>query len=171
MSLEGWTVELPEEWRTAPWRRGFMRVIAEANLADGTAALLVTGMLKDGTTVFALSWQRGQRVARLSPDTGWALEERFTGHDPAAADERTIANLWRVAVDAMATSRKEAEADRAAGFPSMPASALVLASDDAMAEAYARYRERADGEPVSREDFEVAVEYLAANDLLEGGAP
>lgn len=168
MTHEEWTIELPEEWRTAPWRRGFVRVVAEANLANDATALLLTGMLKDGTVIYALLWQRGQRLARRSPDTDWALEERFTGHEPAAADKRAIATLWRAAVDAMAWAHNATKADQAAGYPNMPGTAIVLASKDMLAAAYERYCEQADGEPISREDFETAVEYLAATDLLEG---
>jgi hypothetical protein len=168
MSAEEWAIELPEEWQTAPYRQGFVRVMAEAKLSNGHAALLVTGMLKDGTVIYALSWHRGQRVARLSPDTGWALEERFTGREPSAADKRKLTKLWRIAMDSMAAARKETEADRAAGYPDMPLTALALSSNDILDEAYETYCEQADGDPVSRDDFETAVEYLAANDLLEG---
>lgn len=168
MNSEEWTVELPEEWQTAPYRQGFVRVVAEAKLANGRAALLLAGMLKDGTVIFALSWHRGQRVARLSPNTDWALEERFTGCQPSAADKRKLTQLWRVTMDSMAGARMGTEADHAAGYPTMPLTALALSSNDILDKAYETYCAQADGDPVSREDFETAVEYLAANDLLEG---
>jgi hypothetical protein len=165
MPAPDWIVELPEEWQTAPWRPGFMRVLAEVTLPRKRQALLVMGLLKDGTNIIALTWDRGQRLARLNPGIDAGLDERFSGRPPGPG-EGVLIRAWRVGIQALVHAGKAAAADIAAG--DIPAVAFVLADDDALEHAYEAYC-ASDGPTLSREEFEILVEHLAA-EQLEGGA-
>lgn len=159
-----WTVELPAEWQTAPFRPNFCEPIGEIKLPRGRSALLTLGLLKDGTNVLALSWDRGTRLARVSPDTGWALEERFTGRPPGPG-EGALLKAWRSAIDALVQAGKDAAAELASpDFTPTPA-VFCMNDEAALDAAYAAYCERA--EPVSREVFELGVEILAREETDE----
>lgn len=163
MSSRDWTIELPETWQTAPFRPGFIKVIGEAQLPRGRSALLVMGLLKDATNVVALTWDRGARLARVSPDTGWALEERFTGRPPGPG-EGILIKLWKIGIDAMVHAGQQTRIDMAdPDFEPGPA-AYCLSNDDALDKAYEMYCES--GAPhVTREAFELGVELLAVDEL------
>lgn len=161
-----WVIELPEPWRTADFRPGFVKPLGEAQLPRNRSALLVMAMLKDGTNVLALTWDRGARLARVCPDTDWALEERFTGRPPGAG-EGILVELWRIGIDAVVASGKAAHAEMATpDFKPTPA-VFCLSRPDVLDEAYEEYCARALA-PVTREQFELGVELLAVDELEKG---
>jgi hypothetical protein len=142
-----WTVELPEAWQTAPFRPGFARVVGEIKLPRKRTALGVMALLKDGTNVVALTWPGGLRVARCSPATGWAIEERFTGRPPGPGEGGLI-KLWQICVEALVYANVRVR--------------------ELLKIAYQTYAERLpEGEePVTREVFEVVVEMHVSEEIL-----
>jgi hypothetical protein len=57
----------------------------------------------DGSNLVGLCFPGGQRVYRMSPDTDWAIEERFEGDAPEVAQD-----VWRVLVDCAAEGLRKA---------------------------------------------------------------
>lgn len=161
-----WTIELPEAWRSAPFRPGFVKVLGEVTLPRGRTALLVMALLKDGTNVLALTWDRGARLARTSPDTGWALEERFTGRPPGRG-EGALIQVWKVGIDAVIKAGKEAQTDLANGWEPGPAT-WCITHQESLDAAYEAYTAREDVPPITREEFEYLAEVLAAGELEDG---
>lgn len=105
-----WSVELPTAWQAAPFWPERVKVVATAALPRGREALLVNAMLRDGTCVIALTWDRGRRLARCGPANDWGIEERFLGKPPAA-DEQVLLRLWKIAVNAQLEAVRQAEAE------------------------------------------------------------
>jgi hypothetical protein len=163
-----WTVALPESWQTAPFRPGFVRLVAEITLPRKRTALAVVALLKDGTNVIALTWPGGQRLARSSPDTDWAIEERFTGRPPGAG-EGVLFALWKDCVDSLVHAGQRTREDMAAGRIKTGPAATVMHDPELLEMAYQEYLRRVgDDEPISRELFEIGVEIAAADEVLAG---
>jgi hypothetical protein len=99
------TVDWPEEWMTADVQ--FAAVLSTAALPDGNAVLMI-GMLQDGTNLLGLSYPGGQRLLRSCEANGWALEERFAGRPRT---DRPIKRMWKVAVESIVQALAEARAD------------------------------------------------------------
>jgi hypothetical protein len=154
------TIELPEAWRTAPFRPAFIEVLAEVELPRGRTALIVMGLLKDGTNILALTWDRGTRLARTCPDNGWALEERFTGPPPGRR-EGALIKAWQVGIEAMIQAGKDAQAEMSEpGWEPTPA-VFVMNNEDALEAAWQEYQQQEDATPLTREQFEAGIELLA----------
>lgn len=163
-----WTVELPAEWNTAPYRPGFVRLVAEITLPRKRTALGVVALLRDGTNVVALTWPGGQRLARVSPDTGWALEERFTGRPPGPGEGKLF-ECWADCVAALVYAGQRTRADEAAGTLHLGPAATVMHNPELLEHAYQEYLERTEDAPISREMFELGVELAAADEVLGDG--
>lgn len=161
--LAEFTLELPEPWRTAEFRPAFIRPIAEVTLPRRRSGLLLLALLKDGTNVIGLTWDRGARLARVGPDTDWKLEERFTGRPPGPG-EGALIRAWRVGVNCLLQAGKDAEAELAAGFEPPPA-CFCIDNPEAMDYAWEEFQERNPDVPVTREQFELGVEVLAVQQL------
>lgn len=164
-----WTLDIPEAWQTADIRPAFTKPIVEVKLPKGRAGLVVLTMLKDGTNIVALTWDRGQRFARIGAPTNGKLEERFTGRPPGAG-EGNIVKAWRRAVDALLSASKEAK-DYVSFNPAVDGdlAAVACMHDPVMLDkAYEIYCDRSDArgeDPVSHEVFEQGIEILAAEQI------
>lgn len=78
---EAGKVTFPPEWlRDRHWLPGHPSIVLTS---DDETMFAAGGVLDDGTNLMGLCWPGGQRAYRYSPDTGWALEERFDGDAPA----------------------------------------------------------------------------------------
>lgn len=97
---------IPPEWKTARWK--FVEPSHTADLPGGGQGLMFSAMLIDGTVLFAVVWTGGQRAVRISPETDWAVEERFTGDVPSGAAE-VIGSLWTMVVECAVGAVKAAE--------------------------------------------------------------
>lgn len=97
-------VKLPPEWElTEPQDFALMGV----EDTDDGPAVFAGWLLEDGTNLMAVSWPGGQKLCRTSPDTGWALEERFAGEQPTDPED-IRQKWWRDGMDAMAHAGREA---------------------------------------------------------------
>jgi hypothetical protein len=105
-----WELRLPPEWKTDEYFR--VEVFGEAELPNGARALIAGTLLKDGTNILGLLWPGGQRIARVTASTNWALEERFTGTVPQGCSD-AIAAAWRFVVNQMVDSAKHAKTPEA----------------------------------------------------------
>ncbi len=85
-----WTMEIPPEWKTAGWSVEHCRPMLEVPAAKAMAA---QAMLRDGTNILALMWPTGQRLLRIGPATGHAMQEHFTGTIPAE-HRKVISDVW-----------------------------------------------------------------------------
>lgn len=95
-------IVFPPEWKQdREWASGFPAVVLHS---DDETMFAAGGVLEDGTNLMGLCWPGGQRVYRLSPDTGWALEERYQGDAPKSA-----ARAWRILVEAAIKAGKDVE--------------------------------------------------------------
>lgn len=161
------TIELPPAWRTADFDPHMIEVVAEADLPKGRKALVVMAMLKDGTNVLALAWDRGTRLARSAPPD-WKVEEHFTGRPPGPG-EGTLITAWRLGVESMLAARTEAEADEARDPEGTDLRAMALfvsRHPDALDTAWQTYAEQHGGEPpLTRELFELGVQAIAEGGL------
>ncbi len=100
-------IEFPPEWRTHPFR--VAEILMTKDLSNGKA-VLCGGILENGTNLMCLAYPEGQRMYRVSPDTGWAMEERFVGRPPRRERDRKIVNEgWRIAVEASIQAGREIE--------------------------------------------------------------
>jgi hypothetical protein len=101
MTLVG-EIEFPPEWKAGkPWGKGFPQIMLSHE--DGTI-FAAGGALVDGSNLVGLCFPGGQRVYRMSPDTDWAIEERFEGDAPEVAQD-----VWRVLVDCAVRALRSAE--------------------------------------------------------------
>lgn len=163
VDIPDFTVELPPEWKTADWSVDHIAPIAEADLAYGKA-LLVMAMLNDGTNILALTWPSGQRLARMSPETGFAIEERFTGRSPQSGAAK-IDEVWRLGVESMVRAGHEAERELGPATikTDRDRARLLLSNAPGAAEglrhAYDMYRES--HPDCSFETFEAGVQIIA----------
>jgi len=90
------------------WMRSDLSVLEHEVLAHGVpearpdlGVIILAGLLlSDGTNLYSLVWSTGQRVARTTADTGWAIEEQFDGQQPTSDDDPR-AVMWRIAIDCM----------------------------------------------------------------------
>jgi hypothetical protein len=112
-AIPGRTFDLPPEWDTGEWE--LIEPIADADLADGTASL-VMATLHDGTHIVAVTWPAGQRLARTGPPTSWSVQEHFTGLPPRHGDH-VIERMWRGAIDALVDAIHDAARDGHVGVP------------------------------------------------------
>lgn len=105
------TTEFPQEWMDG--HRFIEAVIVKGRLKNGQRVSLGGGCLDDGTNLMALVWETGQRLMRMSPDTGWAIEERFLGEQPDATSPsgRALGHMWAMAIDATATASRAVTAE------------------------------------------------------------
>jgi hypothetical protein len=98
------TIEFPREWKLGKdWLPGFPQVVVTSEQDN---AIVAGGVLEDGTNLLGMCWPGGQRVLRASPDTGWAIEERFDG----TPSERLI-TAWRIVVDCQIKGARDAWAE------------------------------------------------------------
>lgn len=108
-------LKFPDEWYTAPWDK--CEILASGTLArTGKPLFFAGGTLDDGTCLYGLTFPRGQRVMRLSPLTGWAIEERFKG-DPPKKDRPVVNRLWRKCVESLVESKQLADKELGKGGP------------------------------------------------------
>lgn len=103
------TVALPPEWKTSEFRA--VAPVAEASLPGGRQALLSSVLLEDGSSVIALSYPGGQRLARTSPHNDWATEERYSGRIVTGRTGARLARIWKLALESMRFGRQAAERD------------------------------------------------------------
>lgn len=103
-----WTVDLPQEWRTAP--PAMIDLIATGKLAGGDA-LLVSMLLADGTNIMAVTWPGGQRLVRMGLPINWAVQEHYDGELPADEGAAVVERLWCVAVRALVQGKADTIAD------------------------------------------------------------
>ena len=98
---------IPAEWATEPFL--FTQALLRYD-APGHEARCGGGVLEDGTNLIGVIYPGGQRLARMSPDTGWALEERFTGRALDERDEhdQKVAEMWTVTLDSMIAGHRKA---------------------------------------------------------------
>jgi hypothetical protein len=96
--------EIPEGWVTA--KPLITQIFGHARCPAGVCVLAGV-LLDDGTNIYTLTWPTGQRVARVCDDTGWAIEERFAGDQPATDDDAR-AVMWRDAIEALAEANAAA---------------------------------------------------------------
>lgn len=79
-------------------------IVAAHQLDDGAYGVIAGGVLSDGTNVLGMSFPRGQRLMRISPDTDWAIEERFDGETPSAV----LLEVWPKVVESMRLGMQDA---------------------------------------------------------------
>lgn len=120
------------------------------------------GVLDDGTNLIALRWSRGTHFVRMSPETGWSLEERLAPKPP-----KHVRKLWRVVVESMVRGKRDAiEEVRAADERLVKAEtdeekfAAVLHHPYALQRAYKAYCEQ-ETEPVPLETFKLGLAIVA----------
>jgi hypothetical protein len=92
----------PEEWLTSGWMLTQVLRVVEV---EGGHAAVAGGVLKDGANLLGLAFPGGQCVLRSSPDTGWAIEERFSGR--LLMDDDPLRALWRIAVESQVNAGKQ----------------------------------------------------------------
>lgn len=91
-------VIFPDEWTTGrPINHKFVR-------GDGVAIVFV--LLSDHTTLLALTYPGGYRLARTSPAINWAIQESL-GPDPRAKEADTVTRAWPNLVDGLRELRRE----------------------------------------------------------------
>ena len=101
-------VQLPVEWVGARrWRIPLAPRKGLKHARTGRWHYLMSGVLEDGTVIVALTWKGGCNAARLSPDTGWALQEHVTPE--SGSDTRDI---WGQAVSIFATAHRKTREER-----------------------------------------------------------
>ncbi len=92
-----------------PWSIPDGRVITVDPMVKETPAgkaVLFTDVLPDEGVAIALTYPGGARFARISPETGWALEERKEGTTPPAIAEE-MDSAWRETLTLFAARNKE----------------------------------------------------------------
>lgn len=102
-----WKMEIPPEWKTAEWDQARIRPMLEVPAAGGMAC---QAMLKDGTNLVALMWPTGQRLLRMGPATGWAMQEHFEGTIPKP-DRKVLSDVWAKLVQAYVAAAADADED------------------------------------------------------------
>jgi hypothetical protein len=100
-------VRFPEEWVKSRWTKTDALAVATLT-ATGSTIALMGGVLEDGTCLYGLAFPGGQRVMRISPETEWAIEERFEGK-PRLKDRKPVNNVWRSYVDSLIEAKRMAE--------------------------------------------------------------
>lgn len=93
-------IDLPVEWMTA----GIVDqcVYAPRGPNDAPPVMhLAAVVLADGTSIFVLVYPGGERSARVSPHTDWALEERLDGNPPIEGHRAIVDEAWRGWLDAL----------------------------------------------------------------------
>lgn len=93
------SVDLPEEWATA--RLVDQCVYAPRGDNDAPVMHLAALVLADGSSIFVLMYPGGERSARVSPHTDWALEERLGGNPPIEEHRAIVDDAWRGWLDAL----------------------------------------------------------------------
>lgn len=101
------------------WMRSDLHVLDHAVLAHGVpearpdlGVIILAGLLlSDGTNLYSLVWSTGQRVARTTADTGWAIEEQFDGEQPTDDDDPR-AVMWRIAIECMVDAGRKTREER-----------------------------------------------------------
>jgi hypothetical protein len=68
-------------------------------------AVLFSDELADDTLALALTFPGGVRFARISPDTDWALEERWEGEMPDAI-RADLEDVWQTTITLVAAENK-----------------------------------------------------------------
>lgn len=106
MTHEG-TFEIPAEWKTAEWK--LVETSFVGDLQGGGKLIGVDGMLQDGSVFVGLTYPGGNRVARVSPCNGWAIEERFMGRPPRRRLLSTIQRVWGIQIQVLVEAVQKAE--------------------------------------------------------------
>lgn len=97
-------IRFPPEWILGKtWELGHPEVVLTA---DNETIIAAAGVLVEGANLMGLCWPGGQRVYRISGETGWAIEERFEGDAP-----KRVRDIWRVLIDSAVEAVKRAEAE------------------------------------------------------------
>lgn len=103
-------IGVPEEWKTAPPLA--TREPLTGRFDCDSAPLSVSAvLLEDGSNIYALLFPGGQRLARTTADTDWAIEERFVGQPPKPQHTDTVDRVWRMTFDAMRAAAADARAE------------------------------------------------------------
>lgn len=118
MSLpNGWDhrLEFPDGWLDAGIEAFDPTATVEFRKGDGVIAMV---LLRDQTNVVALSWSTGGRYCRVGPDTGWRLDERYTGQPLRTNHDKRLADrTWRKLLDVLREARDYSAAEHG-GLPS-----------------------------------------------------
>lgn len=93
-------VGIPPEWVTAALI-DTSAYIPREHEHNSPTMYLVTIVLADGTSMFVLVYPGGERIARVSPHTSWALEERPAGKPPVEEHRAVVDDAWRGWLDAL----------------------------------------------------------------------
>lgn len=106
------TLQIPDEWLDDREVRDF-DVRQWLQLPHGDA-VVCTVILDDNTLMWGLMYPGGQRLSRITRDTGWSIEERFEGRPLGrnALDEPLL-SLWAQVVEALTRSAHSAREQNA----------------------------------------------------------
>jgi hypothetical protein len=100
---------IPPEWTDGRTPREVSPMGSYTVTARGGSPAALTGILLDnGSNIYVLAHPGGQRCVRTSPDTDWAVEERFDGERWPELDD-----LWRGVLKAVIDGGHEADAEMA----------------------------------------------------------
>ncbi len=108
MRSQTWIIDLPEQWRHSPIVD--KHPLATCKLDDGDV-LLAHLTLADGTSIMAVSWTGGQRLACIGAATEWFLQEHYDGDLPDGRPGETIEKMWSVAVESLLQAKDETIAE------------------------------------------------------------
>lgn len=100
-------IKFPDEWYTAPWDKCELISVLKIK-GTGEQMFYAGGTLEDGTCIYGLGFPGGQRVMRLCPSTGWALEERFRG-TPKKSIRREVNDVWCCLVQSIVVAKQMTE--------------------------------------------------------------
>lgn len=161
-------VELPMEWQTAPIvsAESFKMYRFED---DGELMHLGGGILGDGTNFFVLTYPGGARLARQSPLTDWALEERYQGAMPRPQHREAVIEIWRQVTAELADSGREMRDARATRTSAELAAMALPTALDLLTAAVQQVVAHPLTEPEDQ-DPHVAALHLAVSGALRCGA-
>lgn len=106
MSTLSFSIAWPREWMTAdPF---VVQPLGLVELSRRQKGLVLTALLRDGTSLWAVVYPGGQRLARTTESTDWAVEERFTGDPPRRRDREKVEDAWRRVIESMVSGIRAA---------------------------------------------------------------
>jgi hypothetical protein len=88
-------IDFPDEWDTG-------KPVRLAHIEHPSGELhFAAVLLDDESCLYVVTYPGGHRLARTSPHTKWAIEERFDGDPPADRFIEAIDTTWKVLVHGM----------------------------------------------------------------------
>lgn len=100
-------LDWPEEWMQSDWRALMLQTVLE-HQPTRDRLIIVAGLLVDGTNLTGLfsTRTRAANFVRVSPATGWGVEERTAPGMPAYARE-----IWSKIVSSVIDAKRDTIAE------------------------------------------------------------